>query len=75
MSGLLGHLGAASATEPMRQGPVRPPVISARHAPVGTPHQASSFAPRAKSHRRIYGAPIQPAILSRVKPKQPPTPR
>ena len=41
--------------------------VSSAHQPVGTPHKASSFAPH-PTKRRVFGAPIQPPIVSPPKP-------
>ena len=43
--------------------------VSKAHQPVGTPHKASSFAPR-PTKRRVFGDPIQPPIVSSVPPKK-----
>jgi hypothetical protein len=49
---------------------VSPPRTISRAAhPAGAPSKASSFAPRARSKRHVYGAPIQrPILASRVRP-------
>jgi hypothetical protein len=47
-----------------------PKVVSRAHQPVGTPHKVSSFAPH-PTKRRVFGAPIQPPIVSNV-PAPPP---
>lgn len=52
-----------------RAGP-SPRVVSKVHQPVGTPHKASSFAPH-PTKRRVFGAPIQPPIVSTVPPSPP----
>jgi hypothetical protein len=44
-----------------------PKVVSRAHQPVGTPHKVSSFAPH-PTKRRVFGAPIQPPIVSQVPP-------
>jgi hypothetical protein len=45
-----------------------PKVVSKARQPVGTPHKVSSFAPH-PTKRRVFGAPIQPPIVSKVPPK------
>jgi len=51
-------------------GPSKPgKVVSKVHQPVGTPHKASSFAPR-HTNKRVYGDPIQaPIVHSAPAPK------
>jgi hypothetical protein len=62
--------GTATAQNAQRVGPTRPKVVSKSRQPVGTPHKASSFAPHPTT-RRVFGAPIQPAIVHNV-PTTPP---
>jgi hypothetical protein len=56
---LLAVLGAMS----MGAGASPPKTVSKTQQPVGTPHKASSFAPH-PTKRRVFGAPIQPPIVS-----------
>jgi hypothetical protein len=53
-----------------RVGPTKPgKAVSRVRQPVGTPHKASSLAPR-QTGRRVYGAPIQaPIVHSAPAPK------
>jgi hypothetical protein len=48
-----------------QQGKASPKVVSRAHQPVGTPHKASSFAPR-PTKRRVFGDPIQAPIVGKV---------
>ncbi len=49
-----------------RVGPAKPgKVVSKTHQPVGTPHKASSFAPR-NTNRRVFGDPIQAPIVHKA---------
>jgi hypothetical protein len=67
LTGLIAlSVGTAAAQSPQHAGPK---VVSKTHQPVGTPHKASSFAPRPTT-RRVFGAPIQPQILHSA-PKKP----
>jgi hypothetical protein len=51
-----------------RAGPTKPgKVVSKVHQPVGTPHKASSFAPR-HTNKRVYGDPIQAPIMHSAPP-------
>jgi hypothetical protein len=59
--------GTAAAQNAQREGPTRPKAVSKVHQPVGTPHKASSFAPRPTS-RRVFGDPIQPPIVHNAPP-------
>jgi hypothetical protein len=56
---LVAVLGAVS----MGAGASAPKTVSKTQQPVGTPHKASSFAPH-PTKRRVFGAPIQPPIVS-----------
>ena len=79
--GLVLYAGSAVAQvsprsavlEAQRAGPSRK-VVSKVHHPVGTPHKASSFAPH-PTKRRVFGAPIQPPIVSHVVPPKKPGPK
>ena len=53
-----------------RVGPTKPgKVVSKTRQPVGTPHKASSFAPR-RTSKRVFGDPIQaPIVHSQPAPK------
>jgi len=71
---IAGTAAAQVAPVPPRSAVVRaqhagpsPKVVSRAHQPVGTPHKASSFAPH-PTKRRVFGDPIQPAILGHVQP-------
>jgi hypothetical protein len=46
-----------------------PKTVSKARQSDGTPHKASSFAPRPTS-KRVFGTPIQPPILKQAPPKQ-----
>jgi hypothetical protein len=70
----VGALQGALA-DPQTTSPARPRVISKTHQPAGTPHKASSFAPRTSSRSHVYGAPIQPPILTHVRQKKPEQPK
>ena len=59
-----------TAAEPQRDGPA-PPVISRARQPIGTPHKSSAFAPQPGAKRKVYGAPIQKAIVHDNTPKKP----
>jgi hypothetical protein len=70
-------VGTAAAQVSPRNAVVRaqhtgpsPKVVSRAHQPVGTPHKVSSFAPH-PTKRRVFGAPIQPPIVSQVPPPPP----
>jgi hypothetical protein len=63
----------SAVLEAQRAGP-SPKVVSKVHQPVGTPHKASSFAPH-PTKRRVFGAPIQPPIVSHVVPPKKPGPK
>jgi hypothetical protein len=79
--GLVLYAGSAVAQvsprgavlQAQRAGP-SPKVVSRVHHPVGTPHKASSFAPH-PTKRRVFGAPIQPPIVSQVTPPKKPVPK
>ena len=70
----MGALQGALA-DPQTNPPARPRVISKAHQPAGTPHKVSSFAPRTGSRNHVYGAPIQPPILTHTTPKKPNPPK
>ncbi len=79
---MLASAGSAAAQETsasvntQRVGPTKPgKVVSKTRQPVGTPHKASSFAPR-HTNRRVFGDPIQgPIVHSAPALKKPTTPR
>ncbi|MDB6092152.1 MAG: hypothetical protein JWN85_4936 [Gammaproteobacteria bacterium] len=49
----------------------QPRAISRAAHPAGAPSKASSFAPRARSKRHVYGAPIErPIVASHPRPEQ-----
>ncbi len=51
-----------------RDGPDRPQVVRKSNPAPASHALASSLAPRARSKRGAYGAPIQPAIVKSHKP-------
>jgi hypothetical protein len=60
-------MGTVTAQNAQRAGSTRPKVVSKAHQPVGTPHKASSLAPR-PTRRKVFGDPIQPPILHNAPP-------
>ena len=65
---LLAILVLSSAGNAVAQAPTKPSkVVSKVHQPIGTPHKASSFAPR-HTNKRVYGDPIQAPIVHSAPP-------
>ena len=61
------HLHRAVQTA-QQTSPTKPSkVVSKVHQPIGTPHKASSFAPR-HTNKRVYGDPIQAPIVHSAPP-------
>jgi len=57
-----------AAANAFAQAPTKPSkVVSKVHQPIGTPHKASSFAPR-HTNKRVYGDPIQAPIVHSAPP-------